>query len=85
MKSKSIVQNDHVVLLSEKLKELIAKAPNNWAEQVATKMNISVSSVRSIVNGSRRVKDNILRLQIAKHLAKIIESEKKEIEKIIAL
>ena len=83
MRKKTITRSAHVQLLTDKLKELIDKAPDNWAIQVSKEMGISVSSVRKIVDGSRRVKDNILRLQIARHITSIIEKEKKETNKMI--
>ena len=83
MRKKTITRSAHVQLLTDKLKELIDKAPDNWAIQVSNEMGISVSSVRKIVDGSRRVKDNILRLQIARHITNIIAKEKKETNKMI--
>lgn len=64
----------------EKIEELIAVSPSNWADLVSGMMGKSVSSVRCYARGTKGLRKG-RHVEVLKHLNMIMEKQKKEIEK----
>jgi hypothetical protein len=67
----------------QSIKELIAIAPDNWADQVAAKMKKSKDSVWYYANGKRGLKKGRHR-DVLRLLTEVIKQDRKDALRLIA-